>query len=109
LHIKPVFVFPGLIPNKRWKQYHHSEHNEACKGRRDAWSQYEAGQEDAAMKLFEGRSTFAQWDLWRMVLRIFRHRNVEFIIAPYVAWAQVFCFLLRYSRVKQPVHMVPHS
>jgi len=24
-----------------------------------------------------------------MVLRIFRHRNVEFIVAPYLAWAQV--------------------
>ena len=26
-----------------------------------------------------------------MVLRIFKHRNVEFLIAPYLAWAQV-CF-----------------
>ncbi|TFK39539.1 PIN domain-like protein [Crucibulum laeve] len=88
LRIKPVFVFPGLIPNKR-KHNPHAEHNEACRDRRDAWAKYEAGQEDAATKLFEGRSSFAQWDLWRMVLRIFRHRNVEFIIAPYVAWAQV--------------------
>lgn len=89
LRIKPVFVFPGLIPNKRWKQQHHVEHNEACRDRRDAWAKYEAGQEDAATKLFENRNGLAQWDLWRMVLRIFRHRNVEFIIAPYVAWAQV--------------------
>jgi 5'-3' exonuclease len=97
LHIKPVFVFPGLVPNKRWKQHHHSEHNEACRDRRDAWSKYEAGHEDAATKLFEGRSSFAQWDLWRMVLRIFRHRNVEFIIAPYVAWAQLI-YLQRHSK-----------
>lgn len=90
LHIKPVFVFPGLIPNKRWK-HHHMEHNEACRDRREAWAKYEAGQEEAATKLFEGRNGLSQWDLWRMVLRIFRHRNVEFIIAPYVAWAQV-CF-----------------
>lgn len=89
LRIKPVFVFPGLIPNKRLKQNHHLEHNDACRDRRDAWAKYESGQEEAATKLFEGRSSFAQWDLWRMVLRIFRHRNVEFIIAPYVAWAQV--------------------
>ncbi|KIJ97660.1 hypothetical protein K443DRAFT_238828 [Laccaria amethystina LaAM-08-1] len=89
LRIKPVFVFPGLIPNKRWKQNHHLEHAEACRDRRDAWTKYEGGQEEAATKLFEGRSSFAQWDLWRMVLRIFRHRNVDFIIAPYVAWAQV--------------------
>jgi hypothetical protein len=30
LRIKPVFVFPGLLPNKRWKPHHHSEHVEAC-------------------------------------------------------------------------------
>jgi hypothetical protein len=89
LRIKPVFVFPGLTPNKRGKQLHHLEHNDACRDRRDAWAKYESGQEEAATKLFEGKSSFAQWDLWRMVLRIFRHRNVEFIIAPYVGWAQV--------------------
>ena len=98
LRIKPVFVFPGLIPNKRWKQAHHHEHNEACKDRRDAWAKYEGGQEEAATKLFEGRSSFAQWDLWRMVLRIFRHRNVEFIIAPYVAWAQVRHFVTLFKK-----------
>ena len=90
LHIKPVFVFPGLLPAKRWKQYqNHAEYNEACRDRREAWAKYEAGQEDAAIKLFEGRSGLNQWDLWRTVLRIFRHRNVEFLVAPYVAWAQV--------------------
>ncbi|KAH7885781.1 PIN domain-like protein [Phlebopus sp. FC_14] len=95
LHIKPVFVFPGLLPAKRWKQFPPSiEYNEACRDRREAWSKYEAGQEDAAIKLFEGRAGLAQWDLWRMVLRIFRHRNVEFLVAPYVAWAQVRFFLV---------------
>lgn len=91
LHIKPVFVFPGLVPNRRWKQHQHQhyEHNEACRDRREAWAKYEAGQEEAATKLFEGRNNIHQWDLWKMVLRIFRHRNVEFIVAPYVAWAQV--------------------
>ena len=89
LRIKPVFVFPGLQPQRRHKQPFHQEALEACRDRRDAWAKYEQGQEEAATKLFEGRTSFAQWDLWRMVLRIFRHRNVEFLIAPYVAWAQV--------------------
>ncbi|KZP13217.1 hypothetical protein FIBSPDRAFT_137984 [Athelia psychrophila] len=88
LRIKPVFVFPGLIPNKRGKPQNHVEHQDACRDRQNAWTKYEGGQEDAATRLFEGRNGLAQWDLWRMVLRIFRHRNVEFIIAPYVAWAQ---------------------
>ncbi|KAG6807865.1 hypothetical protein H0H93_000901, partial [Arthromyces matolae] len=86
--IKPVFVFSGLTPNKRWKQNNYQEQTDACRDRNAAWSKYEQGQEEPASKLFEGRVTFAQWDLWRMVLRIFRHRNVEFMIAPYIAWAQ---------------------
>ncbi|KAI0917913.1 hypothetical protein AcV5_002726 [Taiwanofungus camphoratus] len=32
-----------------------------------------------------------------MVLRIFRHRNVEFIVAPYVAWAQLI-YLQRHPK-----------
>lgn len=92
LRIKPVFVFSGLIPQKRWKHVQPHlihEQNEACRDRANAWSRYEASQEEAATKLFEVRSGLHQWDLWRMVLRIFRHRNVEFIVAPYLAWAQV--------------------
>ena len=91
LHIKPVFVFPGLTPNRRWKQQQQAqyEQTEAGRDRLQAWAKYEAGQEDAATRLFENRSGLHQWDLWKMVLRIFRHRNVEFIVAPYVAWAQV--------------------
>lgn len=91
LRIKPVFVFPGLLPNRRWKQQqqHQQEQNEACRDRREAWAKYEAGQEEAATKLFESRNNLQQWDLWKMVLRIFRHRNVEFMVAPYVSWAQV--------------------
>ncbi|KAJ6580802.1 XPG I-region protein [Mycena capillaripes] len=120
LRIKPVFVFPGLTPNRRWKAQGQgqgapgmggqqgmggvgAEHTEACRDRRDAWAKYEAGQEDAATRLFEGRSAFQQWDLWRMVLRIFRHRNVEFIVAPYVAWAQLI-YLQRHP--KQYIHAI---
>lgn len=91
--IKPVFVFPGLQPIKKYVRNQPPEHMDACRDRRDAWTKYESGQEEAATKLFEGRHGLAQWDLWRMVLRIFRNRNVEFIIAPYIAWAQVSIIL----------------
>ncbi len=37
----------------------------------------------------KGALGVSQWDVWRMILRIFRHRNVEFLVAPYVSWAQV--------------------
>ncbi|RPD64474.1 PIN domain-like protein [Lentinus tigrinus ALCF2SS1-6] len=99
LHIKPVFVFPGLLPIRRPKQQQQAqyEQNEACKDRREAWAKYEQGQEDAATKLFEGRSNLHQWDLWKIVLRIFKHRNVEFLVAPYVAWAQLI-YLQRHPK-----------
>ncbi len=103
LHIKPVFVFTGLLPIRRPKQQQQAqyEQNEACKDRREAWAKYEQGQEDAATKLFEGRSNLHQWDLWKIVLRIFKHRNVEFLVAPYVAWAQVRTTCLASRRARQ--------
>jgi hypothetical protein len=87
LRIKPVFVFPGLTPNKRPR--HMQRDVEARRDRNLAWSRYESGQEEPATKLFEGQSGLTHWNLWRPALRIFRNRNVEFLVAPYVAWAQV--------------------
>lgn len=92
LRIKPVFVFPGLTPNKKIKPQLSQEYADAMRDRREAWGKYEHGQEDAATKLFEGRANVLQWDIWRMVLRIFRHRNVEYLVAPYLSWAQVGYF-----------------
>ncbi|KZT43222.1 hypothetical protein SISSUDRAFT_748663 [Sistotremastrum suecicum HHB10207 ss-3] len=89
LRIKPVFVFPGLLPNKRVRHHYPHEHMELCNIRREAWAKYESQQEEQATALFESRGCVHHWDLWRTVLRIFRHRNVEFIVAPYLAWAQV--------------------
>ncbi len=89
LRIKPVFIFPGLVPNKKGKPPIQHEHADAVRDRQAAWGKYEHGQEEAARKLFEGRACVSQWDVWRMILRIFRHRNVEFLVAPYVSWAQV--------------------
>ena len=89
--VKPVFVFPGLQPNKRFNKAAAFGNGveQACKDRREAWDHYERGRTDAATRLFDGKGNVVQWDLWRSILRIFRHRNVEFLIAPYVAWAQV--------------------
>ena len=125
LHIKPVFVFPGLSPNSNNSsnnnninnnkqqqqritrpQINSFENTEAVRDRQAAWGKYEHGQEEAARKLFEGRACIPQWDVWRMILRIFRHRNVEFLVAPYTAWAQVrfhfisfcYCFIFYFER-----------
>ncbi|KZV74508.1 XPG I-region protein, partial [Peniophora sp. CONT] len=98
LRIKPVFVFPGLQPKKSWRQQNHNmEQREACGDRASAWSKYEAGYEEPAYKLFEGRHGLTHWDLWRTILRIFRNRNVEFLVAPYVSWAQLI-YLQRHPK-----------
>jgi hypothetical protein len=91
LRIKPVFVFPGLPPARKWKQLaqHAREHDDACRDRAQAWAKYEQGAEEDAFRLFDGRAGVNHYDVWKLVLRVFRHRNVEFIVAPYLAWAQV--------------------
>jgi hypothetical protein len=102
LHIKPVFVFPGLPTNKKRlpqndQNREQQVQNDACKHRRDAWQKYENDQEDEASKLWEKSNSVLHWDLWRMVLRIFRHRNVEFLVAPYLASAQLI-YLQRHNK-----------
>lgn len=109
LHIKPVFVFPGLPPSKRLNknspQQNATKQMEAVQARRDAWNCYESGRTEQATKLFESRSNVDQWDLWRPVLRIFRHRNVEFIIAPYSSLAQVSGFLAFDVDIQHPLQL----
>ncbi|KAG8886755.1 hypothetical protein FRB98_001020 [Tulasnella sp. 332] len=103
LRIKPVFVFPGLlVANKKGGGVGAGAaavvgtvdtkammHADACADRKAGWAQYEEGNTDEAARLFTGKTNLAQWDLWRSVLRIFRNRNVEYMVAPYAAWAQL--------------------
>lgn len=92
LHIKPVFVFPGIPPSRKFKApQFHQEYAQACADRQAAWDQYEHGHEEEATRLFAGKAEIKHHDLWRMILRVFRHRNVEFLVAPYLAAPQVRC------------------
>jgi hypothetical protein len=79
--------------------------NEGCRERKEAWDAYERGKTDVATRIFEGRSEVPQWDLWRSILRIFRHRSVEFIVAPYLAWSQVRLWMTRLFSY-HPVDMI---
>jgi len=45
--------------------------------------------------------------LQHYILRIFRNRNVEFIIAPYVAQAQV-CYLQTLN-IQEDIDLISHS
>jgi hypothetical protein len=57
--------------------------------KKEAWENYENGRVEEAVEILEGVTWTEQRDLFRLVLRIFRHRSVEFIVAPYLTSAQV--------------------
>lgn len=93
LRIKPVFVFPGLplvrpLPPKG--QDFGAQREAGVKN--NAWLAYENGDAETAARILT-QARQGAWteyrDVARLVLRIFRHRMVEYIIAPYMQWAQV--------------------
>lgn len=58
----------------------------------EAWAFYEGGEvERAVLTLTQIRNgAWTDWrDVVRSILRIFRHRFVEYIVAPYLEYAQV--------------------
>ena len=93
LRIKPVFVFAGSPTSPRVPQKGQSIlANRETAIKNEAWGYYEDGEVDRAiMTLTQVREGgWADWrDLIRNILRIFRHRLVEYIIAPYLESAQV--------------------
>jgi hypothetical protein len=63
----------------------------------EAWMHYENGEVDRAiMTLTQIRGgAWTDWrDLVRSILRIFRHRFVEYLVAPYMEFAQVSLALI---------------
>lgn len=89
LRIQPVFVCPGLPLAARPPAKGGVDTPRESALRREAWDHYENGRVDDAVRLLETTTPVHQRDLMRVVLRIFRHRNVEFLIAPYSSAAQV--------------------
>jgi len=95
LRITPVFVFNGLPLYRRNPPRQAQEIvsvREAAQ-RNHAWSLYEQGHaEDAAKVLTEGQR-HGNWimpvEVTRLLLRMFRHRMVQCIVAPYMQWGQV--------------------
>ncbi|KAJ9474097.1 Post-transcriptional regulator MKT1 [Pseudozyma hubeiensis] len=99
--IKPVFILNGIQPNKRIRPF--SYEDPRVKQRHRAWEAYENGQVDVTHSLLSASSSLHHPDLYRAILRAFRHRNVEFLVAPYLATAQLVS-LERHS--KSYVHAI---
>jgi hypothetical protein len=89
--IKPIFVFPGVEPCRKDKPYslHTEEQNLRSIRRHQAWENFEKGKTDMATMGFASSSSTGYKDVLRLVHRLFKHRRVEFMTAPYLAAAQV--------------------
>ncbi|EKD04566.1 viral life cycle-related protein [Trichosporon asahii var. asahii CBS 8904] len=99
--IKPVFVFSGLpLTSRPPTKGTNNQAERENMVKNEAWSYYEDGQVDrAVVALTQVRG--GQWvdvqDVVRLILRAFKHRFVEYVIAPYLASAQL-AYLLRHPK-----------
>ncbi|ODO07828.1 hypothetical protein I350_03407 [Cryptococcus amylolentus CBS 6273] len=99
--IKPVFVFAGLplaakepvkLPDQK------AERENVAKN--EAWALYDQGEPLLAVDKLNscnGGNYVDQRDLLRSILRLFRHRFVEYVIAPYSSHAQL-AYLLQHPK-----------
>ncbi|WVF69546.1 hypothetical protein IAT40_004324 [Kwoniella sp. CBS 6097] len=92
-NIKPVFVFAGLPLASRPPQKGLDPQAEReTQVKNEAWSYYENGEVERAITQLTAvrNGSWTDWrDLLRAIIRLFRHRFVEFVIAPYIEFAQV--------------------
>lgn len=85
--IKPVFVLSGLPPARKAKPFQLDDPQTRLRAL--AWEAYEDGDVERMQDLLSRSGSTDINDMVRSVLRAFRHRNVEFIVAPYLATGQV--------------------
>lgn len=93
--VKPIFVFPGLPVQARQQPSPSSGRSLMVEDSRPAkrqagWEHYEKNRNDQAMQAF-AQTPLGLQDVLRVVHRCFLHRKTEFVVAPYLAWAQVSC------------------
>ncbi|GAA5907599.1 hypothetical protein JCM6882_004419 [Rhodosporidiobolus microsporus] len=93
--ITPVIVFNGINPlEARERPPSDDEHNWR-RGR--AWEHYENGRVDQSRTEFGASDSILPNDVLRLAQRQLKQRNAEFIVAPYLAWAQL-AYLERHER-----------
>jgi len=85
--ITPIFVFNGLDIGKGDPTFNASEENARVSTL--AWGQYATGNAAATVQTFGDSNLVTAKDLYRFLQTILQEQEVEFIIAPYCAWAQV--------------------
>ncbi|KAG7531245.1 hypothetical protein FFLO_04487 [Filobasidium floriforme] len=101
--IKPVFVFNGLPLYRRNppRQAQEVISGREAAQRNHAWALYEQGHAEEAAKVLTEGQRHGNWvvpiEVTRLILRMFRHRMVEYIVAPYMQWGQL-SYLLNHPK-----------
>lgn len=97
--IKPVLVLHGLSPAKRTRPFSYDDRRPGLRQR--AWEAYETGNVALARQHFAASNSVHFADLYRPLLRMCRHRQIDYLTAPYLATAQL---VLLEQHAKQYVH-----
>ena len=90
--IKPVFVFQGLSPVKKERPFLGplpDVHQTRLRMRDQGWERYVRGDQEGAIETFANSSSVQPSDLSNQIHRLFRQRQVEYLVAPYLSWAQL--------------------
>ncbi|TPX49988.1 hypothetical protein SeLEV6574_g01139 [Synchytrium endobioticum] len=104
--IQPFFVFKGLDITKRERPF---TAEDARPGKRNrAWDEYSRNLRDQAMTLMVGSNSLNFQDYLHIIMRILAEKNVEFMRAPYFAWAQL-AYLQQLSIPDRPWISAIHS
>ncbi|GAA5828267.1 hypothetical protein JCM11251_002668 [Rhodosporidiobolus azoricus] len=93
--ITPVIVFNGINPLEARERPPPTD--EPSWKRDKAWEHYEHGRVEQARTEFGGSNSFSPNDVLRLAQRQLKQRTTEFIVAPYLAWAQL-AYLERHER-----------
>ncbi|GAA5932273.1 hypothetical protein JCM1841_005180 [Sporobolomyces salmonicolor] len=93
--IKPVFTFDGINPLDRQRPSPQEDQSSWRRGQ--AWEHYELGRVPLSQAEFGASNSILPKDVLRLVHRQFKQRHTEFIVAPYLAWAQL-AYLERHER-----------
>lgn len=85
--VKPVFVFSGI----RLRDSERPFVTDATRSwrRGQAWEHYEQGRMPQAYQEFALSNPLVTQDVIRLAHRLFKLRKVEFVVAPYLGWAQL--------------------
>lgn len=87
-HIQPIIVFSGLSILRKDKPF--SIKDRRPLQRATGWDYYEQGRLEKALSSWSDSGGVPPADLLNLVFHVLHKHNVEFMRAPYSAWAQVY-------------------